>query len=121
MVFSFDLRILLLPKSISLHINRSIMVFHGIIFAFSMNIQFKIYLIFNNYYFEFIKNENLPIGSGAMESSIRRVINMRLKGAATYWLKENAEGMLMLRSYFKSGRWNMLKRLALSSKHLLEG
>jgi hypothetical protein len=70
--------------------------------------------------FEYIKNENLPIGSGAMESSIRRVINMRLKGAATYWLRENAEKMLMLRCYFKSGRWDMLKRLAFSSKHMLE-
>ena len=54
--------------------------------------------------YEYIKNENLPIGSGTMESAIRRVINMRLKGAATYWLRENAEGMLMLRSYYKSGR-----------------
>jgi len=74
---------------------------------------------FPNY--EHIKNENLPIGSGAMEGAIRREINMGLKGAATYWLKENAEGMIMLRSYFKSGRWDMLKRLALPSKHLLEG
>jgi hypothetical protein len=70
--------------------------------------------------FEYIKNENLPIGSGAMESSIRRVINMRLKGAATYWLRENAEKMLMLRCYFTSGRWDVLKRLAFSSKHILE-
>jgi len=70
--------------------------------------------------FEDIKNEQLPIGSGAMESAIRRVVNLRLKGASTYWLKENAEGMLMLRSYFKSGRWEMLKRLALSSNYLIE-
>jgi len=63
--------------------------------------------------YEYIKNENLPIGSGAMESAIRRLINMSLK--------EIAEGMIMLKSYFKSGRWDMLKRLALSSKHLIEG
>ena len=67
------------------------------------------------------KDEGLPIGSGAMESAIRRVVNLRLKSASTYWLKETAEGMLMLRSYFKSGRWETLKRLAFSPKILIEG
>ncbi|KPA08847.1 hypothetical protein MHK_011002, partial [Candidatus Magnetomorum sp. HK-1] len=71
--------------------------------------------------FEQRKNEGMPIGSGAMESAIRRVVNLRLKSASTYWLKETAEGMLMLRSYFKSGRWGMLKRLAFSGKTLMEG
>ena len=51
----------------------------------------------------------LPIGSGAMESAIRRVVNLRLKGSAIYWHTRTAEAMLMLRSYFKAGRWNMLK------------
>jgi hypothetical protein len=51
----------------------------------------------------------LPIGSGAMESAIRRVVNLRLKGAAIYWHAATAEAMLMLRSYFKAGRWNLLK------------
>jgi hypothetical protein len=27
---------------------------------------------------------NLPIGSGAMESAIRRVVNLRLKGASIF-------------------------------------
>jgi hypothetical protein len=54
----------------------------------------------------------LPIGSGAVESAIRRVINLRLEGASIYWLKQNAEAMLMLRSYFKAGRCNLLKRMA---------
>jgi len=67
------------------------------------------------------KSEGLPIGSGAMESAIRRVVNLRLKSASTYWLKETAEEMLMLRSYFKSGRWGMLKMLAFSGKALMEG
>lgn len=61
-----------------------------------------------------IRRKGLPIGSGAMESAIRRVVNLKLKGASIYWLKENAESMLMLRSYFKAGRWNMLKQLAFS-------
>jgi hypothetical protein len=61
-----------------------------------------------------IRRKGLPIGSGAMESAIRRVVNLKLKGASIYWLQENAEAMLMLRSYFKAGRWNMLKQLASS-------
>ena len=56
----------------------------------------------------------LPIGSGAMESAIRRVVNLRLKGASIYWLETTAEAMLMLRSYYKSGRWNLLKSLSFS-------
>jgi hypothetical protein len=35
----------------------------------------------------------LPIGSGAIESSIRQVINLRMKGNSKFWLKENAEIM----------------------------
>jgi hypothetical protein len=61
-----------------------------------------------------VANHNLPIGSGAMESAIRRVVNLRLKGASIYWLEETAEAMLMLRSYYKSGRWNLLKKLSFS-------
>lgn len=61
-----------------------------------------------------ISNMGLPIGSGAMESAIRRVVNLRLKGASLYWLRDTAEAMLMLRSYYKAGRWNMMKNLAFS-------
>ena len=61
-----------------------------------------------------IDGMGLPIGSGAMESAIRRVVNLRLKGPAIYWHVKTAEAMLMLRSYFKSGRWNMLKTLAVT-------
>ena len=56
----------------------------------------------------------LPMGSGAMESAIRRVVNLRLKGAAIYWHVGTAEAMLMLRSYFKAGRWDMLKSQAIT-------
>lgn len=56
----------------------------------------------------------LPLGSGAMESAIRRVVNLRLKGASIYWLEKTAEAMLMLRSYYKAGRWSLLKSLSFS-------
>lgn len=54
----------------------------------------------------------LPIGSGAIESAIRRVVNLRLKSPCLYWNENTAMSMLLLRSYYKSGRWNDIKTLA---------
>jgi hypothetical protein len=79
----------------------------------------------------FIKNQHrmayarlmamkLPIGSGAIESTVRRVVNLRLKGPSLFWCRANAEAILLLRSYYKAGRWNMLKRMATSPLALLE-
>ena len=62
--------------------------------------------------FSAVKALNLPIGSGAIESSIRRVVNLRLKGPCTFWYRENAEKMIMLRSFYKAGRWSCLKQMA---------
>lgn len=62
----------------------------------------------------------LPIGSGASESTVRRVINLRLKGASLAWCRASAEAILLLRSYYKAGRWKMLKRMATSHLALLE-
>jgi hypothetical protein len=56
-----------------------------------------------------------PIGSGAIESTIRRVVNLRLKGPSIYWHKSSAEAVLLLRSYYKAGRWNHLERQALTT------
>ena len=44
----------------------------------------------------------MPISSGTMESAIRRVVNLRLKGAGIFWQEEHAEQMLLLRTYYKS-------------------
>ncbi len=62
-----------------------------------------------------IGESKLPIGSGAIESAIRRVVNLRLKGASIYWHKKSAEAVLLLRSYYKAGRWNHLERQALTT------
>ena len=56
----------------------------------------------------------LPRGSGAVESAIRRVINLRIKGASIYWLPESVDAILLLRSFYKSGRWNCLQRMAMT-------
>lgn len=47
----------------------------------------------------------VPLGSGAIESTIRRVINLRLKGNSIYWTEENAEAVFQLRAAVLSGRW----------------
>jgi len=78
----------------------------------------------------FIKNQHrmayaqlmalkLPIGSGAIESAVRRVVDLRLKGPSLFWCRASAEAILLLRSYYKAGRWNMLKRMATSHLALL--
>jgi hypothetical protein len=47
----------------------------------------------------------VPLGSGAIESTIRRVINLRLKGTSLFWTEENAEAVFQLRAAVVSGRW----------------
>ena len=51
------------------------------------------------------RRRGLPCGSGAIESTIRRVINQRLKNNATYWLEENAEGVFAIRALILCDRW----------------
>lgn len=64
--------------------------------------------------YQTVAAENFPIGSGAVESAIRRVINLRLKGPAIFWCKARAEELLMLRSFYKAGRWQQFKQMAFS-------
>src|SRR5205823_6905259 len=47
----------------------------------------------------------VPLGSGAIESTIRRVINLRLKGTSIFWTEGNAEAVFQLRAAVVSGRW----------------
>ena len=54
------------------------------------------------------QRRGLPIGSGAVESAIRRVINLRIKGPGILWEEENAEAMVVLRAAALSGRWEDL-------------
>ena len=59
------------------------------------------------------RRRGIPLGSGAVESAIRRVINLRLKGPSIFWRKQNAERVLHMRSYLKAGRWDELMRRVL--------
>jgi hypothetical protein len=62
-----------------------------------------------------MQRHGLPIGSGAIESAIRRVVNQRLKGNGLMWCEGNAEGMLLLRAAALTGRWDEEMQRALQS------
>ena len=51
--------------------------------------------------------QNLPIGSGAIESGNRHIIQDRLKLAGAWWKKENAQAVLDLRTVRANGDWNL--------------
>ena len=55
--------------------------------------------------YERLRRRGMPMGSGAIESTIRRVINLRLKGNGIYWTEDNAEAVFQLRAAVVSGRW----------------
>ena len=52
----------------------------------------------------------------AVESMIRQVVNDRLKGCGMFWKRENAERMLLLRSFYVTGRLDALWSFALERR-----
>ena len=59
-----------------------------------------------------VKEMNLLIGSGQVESAVRRVINLRFKASGSFWKVSVAKGLMHLRAFFKAGRWDeMMKRI----------
>ncbi len=62
----------------------------------------------NHMQYKLFLNNKISIGSGAVESAVRRVINLRFKGNGSLWRKKIVEGLMHLRSFFKSGRWKEL-------------
>lgn len=57
--------------------------------------------------YEFFKKKKLLCGSGAVESAIRRIINLRFKNVSSFWLEEHLEPLCFLRATFLSGRWDI--------------
>jgi hypothetical protein len=55
--------------------------------------------------YHYFRRRKIPIGSGAVEGAIRRVINLRLKAPGSFWREDTAEVFLYLRSQLVSGRW----------------
>ncbi|MEH2000943.1 MAG: ISLre2 family transposase, partial [Nostoc sp.] len=53
-----------------------------------------------------VASKKLPLGSGAVESLIRQVVNLRMKGNSKFWLQDNAEIMLHLRCQWIAKSWD---------------
>lgn len=56
-----------------------------------------------------LRSSAVPLGTGVVESAIRRVVNLRIKGSGIFWTEENAERVLVLRARLKAGRWRDLE------------
>lgn len=52
------------------------------------------------------RSQGLPIGSGAMESGNKVVVEARLKGAGVHWAEKHINPMLTLRNILCSDRWD---------------
>ena len=60
--------------------------------------------------YDVFRKAGIPIGSGAVESALRRVVNLRMKGPGIFWTPKNAQRMLYLRCVLLSGRWESVLR-----------
>jgi hypothetical protein len=49
--------------------------------------------------------QHLPIGSGAIESTCKTLVEERAKGAGMRWTEQGAQAVLSLRAVQRSGRW----------------
>ena len=59
-----------------------------------------------------LDDQHLPVGSGAVESAVRRIINLRFKAPGTFWNETTVAGRMHLRAGFKAGRWQeMMARI----------
>jgi hypothetical protein len=53
-----------------------------------------------------LEMRQLPIGSGQVESAIRRVVNLRFKAPGSFWMETTVSGLMHLRAAFKARRWD---------------
>ena len=58
----------------------------------------------DRFQYKAFRDSGLPTGSGTVESAIRRVINLRIKGSGLFWTREHAENMIFLRSLVLTGK-----------------
>lgn len=59
------------------------------------------------------RENGLPTGSGTVESAIRRVINLRIKGTGLFWKRDHAENIIFLRSLVLTGKLRNASRKGL--------
>lgn len=55
-----------------------------------------------------IKRKRLALGSGAVESAIRRVLNLRVKSPSMFWDEDMAEAVIYMRAQLLSNRWDAM-------------
>lgn len=67
-----------------------------------------------------LRAAKLPIGSGIVESTVRRVINLRFKGASRCWRTDHLMPLLYLRAILKAGRWDAFMVAWLERRHWLD-
>src|SRR5215467_10004829 len=53
-----------------------------------------------------LEARKLSIGSGQVESAVRRVISLRFKAPGSFWREMTVSGLMHLRAAFKAGRWD---------------
>src|SRR5216684_3105736 len=53
-----------------------------------------------------LETRQLSIGSGQVESAVRRVVNLRFKAPGSFWTETTVSGLMHLRAAFKAGRWD---------------
>ena len=67
----------------------------------------------SRFQYKTFRDNGLPTGSGTVESAIRRVINLRIKGTGLFWKREHAENIILLRSLVLTGKLKNACRKAL--------
>ncbi len=58
----------------------------------------------SRFQYKTFRDNGLPTGSGTVESAIRRVINLHIKGSGLFWKREHAENIIFLRSLVLTGK-----------------
>ena len=53
-----------------------------------------------------LEARKLPLGSGQVESAVRRVVHLRFKAPGSFWTETTVRGLMHLRAAFKAGRWD---------------
>ena len=67
-----------------------------------------------------LRSMALPIGSGIVESAVRRLVNLRFKSASMCWRADHLLPLLYLRAILKAGKWDAFVLASLDGRHWLE-
>ena len=57
----------------------------------------------NRMNYQLFRQQKWLCGSGAVESAIRRIVNLRFKAPSSFWLVEHIEPLAFLRATFLAG------------------